>query len=297
MYTGLERLISLRFGLNLSKLLSGPGRCIKNVTLSHNLTTTFSFITYEVKNRIATVTLNRPEKRNALNGAMVAELQQAFKQAGDDDAVKVILLTGAGDAFCAGADLEYLQQLQQNTFDENLADSRALMQLMQQIYHHDKIVIGLVQGHAIAGGCGLVTLCDLSYAVPEALLGYTEVKIGFIPALVSVFLVRKTGEGRARELLLTGKLVSAEKAQVYGLINEVVPKADITDYVNKIAAGLCEEAAANSLKVTKQLIGMVLDKPLDEALEQAARLNAQTREHAECRRGIQAFLNKEKLAW
>jgi methylglutaconyl-CoA hydratase len=265
--------------------------------LLHDHTNTFSFISYEVRQRIATVTLNRPEKRNALNGAMVAELQQAFRLAGEDDAVKVIVLKGAGEAFCAGADLEYLQQLQQNTFDENLADSQALMQLMLQIYRHDKVVIAQVEGHAIAGGCGLVTICDLSYAVPEALLGYTEVKIGFIPALVSVFLVRKTGEGRARELLLTGKLIKAAQAATYGLITEVVPKANIDGYVNGIATALCEGTAANSLKVTKQLVGMVLDKPLQEALETAARLNAATREHAECRKGIQAFLNKEKLAW
>lgn len=250
-----------------------------------------------MSDRIATVTLNRPEKRNALNGAMVKELQQAFLQAAEDEAVKVIVLKGAGEAFCAGADLEYLQQLQQNTFEENLADSRQLMQLMQQIYYHDKIVIAQVEGHAIAGGCGLVTLCDLSYAVPEARLGYTEVKIGFIPALVSVFLVRKTGEGRARELLLTGQLIGAEKARDYGLINEVVPKDSIADHVARVATALCKETAAHSLKVTKQLIGGVLDKPLNEALEQAARLNAATREHAECKRGIQAFLDKEKLVW
>jgi methylglutaconyl-CoA hydratase len=265
--------------------------------LSHNPQDTFSFISYHVDQRIAAITLNRPEKRNALNGAMVTELQQAFRLAEEDEAVKVIVLKGAGEAFCAGADLEYLQQLQRNTYEENLADSRSLMQLMQQIYYHEKIVIAQVEGHAIAGGCGLVTLCDLSYVAPEAQLGYTEVKIGFIPALVSVFLVRKIGEGRARELLLTGKLISAEKAREYGLVNEVVPKAGIAGYVNQVAAALCNEAAANSLKVTKQLIGGVLDMPLNEALEQAARLNAATREHAECKRGIQAFLNKEKLAW
>ncbi|WP_298741957.1 enoyl-CoA hydratase-related protein [uncultured Chitinophaga sp.] len=265
--------------------------------MSHNPQATFSFITYEVDKRIAAITLNRPDKRNALNGAMVTELQQAFRQAEEDEAVKVIVLKGAGEAFCAGADLEYLKQLQSNTYEENLADSRSLMQLMQQIYYHEKVVIAQVEGHAIAGGCGLVTLCDLSYAVPGAQLGYTEVKIGFIPALVSVFLVRKIGEGRARELLLTGKLISSEKAREYGLINEVVPKAGIAGYVHQLATALCHEAAANSLKVTKQLIAGVLDMPLNEALEQAARLNAATRGHPECRRGIAAFLNKERPGW
>jgi methylglutaconyl-CoA hydratase len=258
---------------------------------------TFEHILYNVTARVATVTLHRPEKRNALNGAMVAELQTAFSLAEKDTDVKVIILKGSGEAFCAGADLEYLQQLQKNTREENLTDSRSLMQLMQQIYYHDKVIIAQVEGHAIAGGCGLVTLCDLSYAVPDALLGYTEVKIGFIPALVSVFLVRKIGEGRARDLLLTGRLISAQKAEYYGLVNQVVPAAEIADYVAKIAEDLCSGASANSLKVTKKLIAGVLDLPLEDALEGAAQRNAETREHADCQRGIQAFLTKEKMKW
>ncbi|MDQ0105991.1 methylglutaconyl-CoA hydratase [Chitinophaga terrae (ex Kim and Jung 2007)] len=257
----------------------------------------FSFITYEVADRIAAITLNRPEKRNALNGAMVAELRNAFRQAGEDEAVKVIVLKGNGEAFCAGADLEYLQQLQQNNYDENLADSQELMQLFLEIYQLDKIVIAQVEGHAIAGGCGIMTVCDLSYAVPEALMGYTEVKIGFVPALVAVFLVRKIGEGRAREMLLTGKLITAQKAMDQGLITEVVPASAIAEHVHKVAVSLCTEAAANSLKVTKHLIGTVLDLPIKDGLGRAAELNAQTRGHEECKRGIAAFLNKEKIKW
>lgn len=258
---------------------------------------TFEHILYNVVARVATITLNRPAKRNALNGAMVAELQNAFQLAEEDANVKVIILKGAGEAFCAGADLEYLQQLQKNTRAENLADSRTLMQLMQKIYYHNKVVIAQVEGHAIAGGCGLVTLCDLSYAVPEALLGYTEVKIGFIPALVAVFLVRKIGEGRAKDLLLTGRLISSQKAEDYGLLNQVIPAADIAAHVAKVAADLCSGTSANSLKVTKKLISGVLDLPLEEALEQAAERNAETREHADCQRGIQAFLTREKMEW
>lgn len=257
----------------------------------------FEHILYDVKDRVASITLHRPEKRNALNGAMVAELRAAFKQAETDPDVKVIILKGAGEAFCAGADLEYLQQLQLNTREENLADSKELMQLMQQIYYHDKIVIAQVEGHAVAGGCGLVTLCDLSYAVPAAKLGYTEVKIGFIPALVAVFLVRKIGEGRARDLLLTGRLITAEKAADYGLLNEVIPADSIAEHVARVASDLCTGASANSLKVTKKLITGVFDQPLENALEQAARSNAETREHTDCQRGIKAFLNKEKMVW
>jgi methylglutaconyl-CoA hydratase len=258
---------------------------------------TYEHILYDVTGRVATLTLNRPEKRNALNAAMVAELQTALDAAAKDPAVKVIVLKGSGEAFCAGADLESLQQLQQNTREENLADSRALMALMKKIYYHDKVVIAQVEGHAIAGGCGLVTLCDLSYAVPNAKLGYTEVKIGFIPALVSVFLVRKIGEGRAKELLLTGRLVSATEAAEYGLITRVVPAEGIGAYVAQVTEDLCNNASANSLKVTKRLVTRVFDLPLDEALEHAAAENAVTREHADCQRGVQAFLDRQKLTW
>lgn len=257
----------------------------------------FSFITYEVANRVATITLNRPDKRNALNGAMVAELRKAFSNAHTDDAVKLVLLKANGKAFCAGADLDYLKQLQQNTYEENLQDSRELMMLFKEIYDHDKVVIAQVEGHAVAGGCGLVTLCDLSYVVPDAQLGYSEVKIGFIPALVSVFLVRKIGEGRARKWLLTGHLASAEQAHADGLITAVVPHEKIDEQVQAVINELLEGAASHSLTSTKKLIGRVLDLPIDDALEYAAQYNAETREHPACRQGIAAFLNKEKLSW
>lgn len=256
-----------------------------------------SNILIDITDRIATVTLNRPEKRNALNGEVVRELRQAFARLQADDNVKVIVLAANGKAFCAGADLAYLQQLQQNNFEENLSDSRELMMLMQEIYSLEKVVIAQIEGDAIAGGCGLATVADLSYAVPEARFGYTEVKIGFVPALVSVFLVRKIGEGRARELMLTGDLIDAVQAAQYGLINSVVSKEEIREKVALLARQLCLETSANSLKITKQLTRTALDRSLTEALETAARLNAETRQHADCKKGISAFLDKQKPVW
>lgn len=254
-------------------------------------------ITYHISNRIATITLDRPDKRNALNGEVVRELRAAFADAEADENVKVVILAGNGKAFCAGADLEYLQQLQSNSFEENLIDSKELMQLMQDIYSLEKVVIARIEGDAIAGGCGLASVADLSYTVPAAKFGYTEVKIGFVPALVSVFLVRKIGEGRARELLLTGKLISAEEAVKHGLINGVIPAETIKEEVQALAEKLCAEASGNSLKVTKQLVSAALDKSLAEALEAAARTNAETRQHPDCQKGIGAFLNKLKPGW
>lgn len=256
-----------------------------------------SGITYQIAGRIATITLNRPEKRNALSGAVVRELREAFAQAEADEKVKVVVLAANGKAFCAGADLDYLRQLQQYDFEENYADSRELMQLFREIYALKKVVIAQIEGDALAGGCGLATVADLSYAVPEARFGYTEVKIGFVPALVSVFLVRKVGEGRARELMLTGNLVPAATAERYGLITAVVPADQIRAHVAAIAEGLCTDTSSNSLTVTKQLIAAVFDRSLEEGLEAAARTNAETRRHPDCQQGISAFLDKQKPVW
>ena len=254
-------------------------------------------ILYKTQNRIAYITLNRPEKRNALNAETVSELKEAFKQAADSSDVKVIVLSGEGKAFCAGADLAYLQQLQHNTYEENLADSQHLMELFRQIYTLSKPVIAAVNGHALAGGCGLATVCDFSFSVPEAKFGYTEVKIGFIPAIVKVFLLRKIGEGRAKELLLGGQLISAEKAAQWGLINDVVAADELHQKVEAYAQMLCTQNSGQSMALTKQMIARVQELSLDEALQYAASKNAEARATADCQRGIASFLNKEALEW
>lgn len=255
------------------------------------------FVTYQLKNRIAYISLNRPDKRNALNFQVVSELKQAFWNADNDSHCKVIVLKAEGVAFCAGADLEYLQQLQKNTYDENLADSSHLKELFEQIYTLSKVVIAQIQGHAIAGGSGLATVCDFSFAVPEALFGYTEVKIGFIPAIVKVFLLRKIGEGKAKELLLSGNLISAEEAQKMGLINKVVVSEILDNTVFEFAEKLCNENSGQSMQLTKQMIAKVQELPLKDALQYAAEMNATARGSKDCKAGISAFLNKEKLSW
>ena len=253
---------------------------------------------FKTENRVAHITLNRPDKRNALNAETVAELKDAFRQAEQNDDVKVIVLSGEGKAFCAGADLAYLQQLQQNTYEENLADSQHLMQLFLQIYTHPKPVIAAINGHALAGGCGLATVCDFSFSVPEAKFGYTEVKIGFIPAIVKVFLLRKIGEGRAKELLLGGQLIDADKAAQWGMINEVVAsQEELRQRVQAYAQMLCEQNSGQSMALTKQMIAKVQELPLEEALQYAASKNAEARATEDCRRGIASFLNKEPLVW
>jgi len=254
-------------------------------------------IEYSISDRIAVIKINRPDKRNALNPKLVNQLTLCFRKAIADPLVKVIILKAAGEVFSAGADLEYLRQLQQSTFEDNRQDTVALTKLFLLIYESPKLIIAQVEGHAIAGGCGLITVCDLVFAVPEAKFGYTEVKIGFIPALVSCFLIRKMGEGRAKELLLSGDLISANAAHSYGLINFILPADEIEVGVLEYASLRVNTVSANSVALTKQLLSAAQNLSLEESLELAINLNIQTRSSEDCKRGISAFLNKEKLNW
>ncbi len=257
----------------------------------------YQTILYKVEKRRAWITLNRPEKRNALNGLMIEELTEVLRLSAKDDKVKVIALKANGPAFSAGADLAYLQQMQDNTYKENLADSRALMQLLKCIYQHPKLVIAMLEGHAIAGGCGLATVCDYSFAVPAAKLGYSETRIGFIPAIVMTFLVRKIGEGYARDLLLSARLIDAEEALKKGLINAVFEADEILHKANAFMDDIIENNSAESIKRTKQLLVDVQNLSFNEALSLASEQNAAMRSTADCHKGIDAFLKKEKPTW
>ena len=256
-----------------------------------------NFILQEKKGRIGIITINRPDKRNALNSIVIDELKEAFTSFDANEEVKIIILRGSGTIFSAGADLQYLQQLQKNSFAENLDDSNSLKDLFLQIYNLKKVVIAEVQGHAIAGGCGLMTVCDYAFTVPEAKFGYTEVKIGFIPAIVLVFLLRKISEARAKELLLGGKLISSDRAYEIGLISKVVSKHELSSYVEDFATDLAKSNSAASMGLTKKLISDVQGMELETALFLAAKTNAQVRDSEDCQRGIAGFLNGEKITW
>lgn len=254
------------------------------------------FVTYKIHQRIGYITLVRPEKRNALNFQVVSELKEAFTLASTDDAVKVIVLKAEGDAFCAGADLAYLQQLQENSFEENLSDSIHLKELFYQIYTMPKVVIASIQGHAIAGGSGLAAVCDYAFAVPEAKFGFTEVRIGFIPAIVMVFLLRKTGEQKAKDLLLSGRLISAKQARKYGIVTHVID-GNLVQEVEDFAQELVRKNSTQSMAATKQMIAQVQQMTLEDALDYAANKNAQARSAKDCKKGISAFLKKESIEW
>lgn len=257
----------------------------------------YKYVLYSVNERVAQIKLNRSDKRNALNEEMVSELKQCFALAFADEDVKVIKLTAAGEVFCAGADLAYLQQLQKNTYQENLEDSRHLMELFKMIYEGPKMVIAVVQGAAIAGGCGLASVCDIVFSDDQAKFGYTEVKIGFAPAIVSVYLMRKIGESNAKRLLLTGELITASTAQHMQLIHYICEAEELEQKAQQYCEKIIRSCSADSIALTKQMIATLQDLPYQEGFNKAAEINAKARETEDCKKGIAAFLNKEKLTW
>jgi len=256
-----------------------------------------SLVLYEVKDRTGYITLNRPEKRNALSFEFVNEIKSVFKKAKDDADCKVIVIKAKGEAFCAGADLSYLQQLQKNTDEENKADSNHLAELFRMIYLCPKVVISQITGAALAGGCGLATVCDFSFATPDSTFAYTEVKIGFVPAIVMIFLLRKVNGQTARKLMLTGDIINSETALNYGLIDFVSEANTIEEDVNKFAAKICKQSSSQSISTIKKMLSEAPDLSFEEGLDYSVNMNVKARKTDDCKKGIAAFLNKEKLSW
>ena len=256
-----------------------------------------SLLLTQLKGRVATVILNRPEKRNALSAELVAELTQWMTSLNANQDVRVIVIRSADKPFCAGADLKYLAQLRDFSLEENEADSQALRRLFDLIYLSPKIVISQVEGPALAGGCGLATLADICVATPEATFGYTEVKIGFIPALVMVYLREKMGGGVIRDLMLTGRVLTANEAHEIGLVQRLVSAEQIESVVNQTAQDLCENTSQEAVASVKEMLRVIPSMSRDEALDYAAKQNAKARGSKDCRKGIDAFLQKMPLKW
>ena len=244
---------------------------------------------------IATLTLNRPEKRNAITFELLEDLMAAL-DAAEKSAAPVVLLTGAGKAFCAGLDLEGLKGLLGKPHEENVRDSATMAALFRRLYDFPKPTIAAVNGAAIAGGTGIATMCDFTLAVPEAKFGYTEVRIGFVPAIVSSFLVTQVGHKVARDLLLSGRLFDAAEAHRYGLVNEVVPAAQLMPRARALAQTLMENSPS-SVRAAKRLINSFIAEQLDEQIAQAVEDNARIRTTDDFREGITAFLEKRKPKW
>lgn len=245
--------------------------------------------------RLATLTLNRPERRNAISFELIDDLLRALDEVAKSDAI-VLIVTGAGKAFCSGMDLDNLKALLGRTPEQNLQDSQTMVQLFRTLYEFPKVTIAAVNGPAIAGGTGLALLCDFTIAVPEAKFGYTEVRIGFVPAIVSTFLLRQVGEKQARDLLLTGRLFGGEEALHMGLVSEIVAVELLMNRARELAGQLMENSAA-SLRATKQLLTDHARAELDAQIDAAVRENAAIRTTADFREGISSFLEKRKPVW
>jgi methylglutaconyl-CoA hydratase len=256
----------------------------------------YSTLKFERDGQVATLTLNRPEKRNAISAPMIDDLVAALTSAEEDRSVRVVILTGAGKAFCAGMDLDALKTLASQTPAQNLADSRRMAKMFHLVYSFPKPLITAVNGAAIAGGCGLATLSDFTLAVPEAKFGYTEVRIGFIPALVSVMLRRQVGEKRARDLLLSGRIIDAAEAFRLGLVTEITPPDGLMKRAREVANTLLE-ASPTSLALTKRLLLRYDEEQLRRELELATQENAQIRATDDFREGLASFLEKRPPKW
>lgn len=244
---------------------------------------------------VATIILNRPEKRNAISFELIDELLRALDEVTKSEAM-VLIVTGAGQAFSSGMDLDNLKSLLGRSPEQNLQDSETMVRLFRSLYEFPKVTIAAVNGAAIAGGTGLALLCDFTLAVPQAKFGYTEVRIGFVPAIVSTFLLRQVGEKQARDLLLTGRIFEAEEAARMGLISEIVSPENLMTRARQLAARLMENSPA-SLRATKQLLTDHACAELDAQIEAAVRENAAIRTTADFREGISSFLEKRKPVW
>ena len=258
----------------------------------------FRRISYVARDRTARIILDRPEKRNAMDDVMVQELTQAISTAGKDPGVKVVLLSASGPAFCSGVDLEYVKRIAEYDLEQNRADSFRLANLFRLIYELRKPVIGIINGPALAGGCGLASVCDFVIASREhARFGYPEVRIGFIPAIVMIFLVKRVGEGVARELVLRGNAVDADEARRVGLANMVVSEAGLDEACDLLLDDLLRKNSLNSMGLCKEMLSKLHGMNLADALDFAANVNAAARMTEDCRQGIGAFIKKEKNDW
>lgn len=248
-------------------------------------------IKYELKNSTGIIILNRPEKRNALNPDLVNQLKSQLTECEKDNSVKSVVIAGEGNSFCAGADLEYLKSLSDYSSVDNFNDSRSLAELFLKIYEFPKPIIAAVNGAAIAGGCGLASACDFIIAHPEkSKFGYSEVKIGFIPAVVSIFLIKRIGEGMSKQLMLEGEIISGKRAYEIGLVNYL--SENVLDYAFQLSEKI-NKSSLESIKMTKEMIHNISNLSATDAVNYCINLNTISRSSSDFKKGIDSFLKKD----
>lgn len=255
------------------------------------------YVEVGLRKAVATITLNHPEKRNPLSGPMIGHLRAAFEDLRNEAGVRVIVVTGRGSAFSAGADLSELDAMRAAPMAEHMASSYALAKLFSVMRMYPKPIIARVNGPAVAGGCGLVLACDFAIAADHARIGFTEVRIGFVPAIVSALARAGMLDRRLRDLLLTGRLVEAEEGLRLGLLSRVVDAHGLDDAVERLAKTIIEETSATAVAMTKRMLASAESMPQASALRFLAACNALARATDDCKEGIAAFLEKRDPPW
>lgn len=258
--------------------------------------TEYKTIRIEQEDGVARICLNRPEVHNAFNSHMISELLAAFAKAGMENSIRVVILTGTGKSFCAGADLNWMREIISYSFEQNLAESLQIADLHHNIYTLPKPVIAQVNGTAIGGGTGFLSACDMAIAAEGAKFGLSEVKLGLVPAAISPYVVNKIGESKARQYFLTGERIPAARAQEIGLVNEVVPLEQLADKVTAVVKQLLTSGPA-ALAKCKELLFNVPRMDTAEIKEYTARMIADLRISSEGQEGMAAFLEKRKPRW
>jgi methylglutaconyl-CoA hydratase len=255
----------------------------------------FHHLLTESENGVKTITMNRPDKRNALCPLLIEELTQALHEAESCDC-GVVILTGAGPAFCSGLDMENLETMSACTPEERRLDSENMALVLRTLYDFPKPIIAAVNGPAIAGGMALATIPDFTIATPEAKFGYTEVRVGYVPAIVASFLIRQVGELRTRELLLSGKILRAQEAMQMGLVTQIVDHDDLLPSARALAQALLLNSP-QAMQAVKRLLSKHAKRRLDEEIEDAIEVNAQQRSAEDFKEGVLAFKQHRRADW
>ncbi|MBN1155488.1 enoyl-CoA hydratase/isomerase family protein [candidate division KSB1 bacterium] len=256
----------------------------------------YNTITFESNDKIVRIYLNRPQIHNAFNEVMISELLDLYQLLAENKEVRIVVLTGTGTSFCAGADLKWMQGIIHYSYQQNYEESLNLARLFHTIYSMSIPTVAVVQGAAIGGGAGLAAVNDIVIASNQAKFSLSEVRLGLVPACISPYIIRKIGENKSRELFLTGRRIDADTAYQYGLVNQVVPEDELDEAVEKTVSQLMSGSPA-ALKICKELLANVPHKSLSENIDYTARVIANLRVSDEGQEGMNAFFEKRKPKW
>jgi methylglutaconyl-CoA hydratase len=256
----------------------------------------FVTIVFDVHDKVARVTFNRPDVHNAFNDTMISEVSAIFEEIEKRNDVRVVIVTGKGKSFCAGADLNWMRRVKDYSYEDNLKESLDLAEMLGRVYTSSRPTIARVNGAAIGGGTGLVAVCDIAIAADTAKFSFSEVKLGLVPACISPYVLKKCGEGRCREFFLTGERLTAERAYAAGLVNAIVPLAEIDAHIDNIVT-LLISSGPEAIATCKTLLRNVSEMTIEEAKRYTAEVIARLRISDEGQEGMNAFLEKRKPRW